>query len=78
MSLTPLHSPSTEVKSDLYRGTWMAQSDERLPWAQVMVLGSWDWVPCSTGSLLLPLPLLAAPPACSPCQINEQNLFLKR
>ena len=45
----------------------MAQLVERLPWAQVMISGSWDQVlhqaPCVAGSLLLPLP--AAPLACA-------------
>ena len=42
---------------------------KRLPLAQVMIPGSWDrilhWVPCSSGSLLHPLPLPAAPLACA-------------
>jgi len=40
-----------------------------LPSAQVMIPGSWDqaWCQalCSVGILLLPLPLLAALPACA-------------
>ncbi|XP_034504332.1 transmembrane protein 234 isoform X2 [Ailuropoda melanoleuca] len=45
------------------------QSAERLSWAQVVISGSWDGAPhrapSSAGSLLLPLPLPAAPPACA-------------
>ena len=37
--------------------------------AQVLIPGSWDgalhWAPHSAGSLLLPLPLPAAPPTCA-------------
>ena len=44
-----------------------AQSVKHLPSAQVMIPGSCDQAPgqalCSAGSLLLPLPLPAAPPA---------------
>ena len=40
-----------------------------LPLAQVMISGFWDparvGAPCSSRSLLLPLPLPAAPPACA-------------
>ena len=43
-------------------GTWVAQLVECLPLAQVVILGSWDGVPCqvlcSVRSLLLLLPLL--------------------
>ena len=48
-------------------GTCVAQPVKHLPSAQVMIPGSWDraphWAPCSAGSLLLSLPLPAAPPA---------------
>ena len=40
-------------------GTWVAQSVEHLPLAQVMIPGSWD--PYSVENLLL-LPPLSAPP----------------
>ena len=43
------------------KGAWVAQSVKRLPLAQVMIPESWDQAlhqaPCSTGSLLLSLPL---------------------
>ena len=48
-------------------GAWAPQSVKCLPVAQVMILRSWDQAlcraSCSLGSLLLPLPLPAAPPA---------------
>ena len=51
----------------------------QLPLAQVMIPESWDGalrpVPCSLGSLLLPLPLPSASPACVLCQVNK--IFLK-
>ena len=59
------------------KGAWVAQLVKRLPSAQVMIPGSWDraphGVPCSAGSLLLPLPLPVASPACAffLCQINK-------
>ena len=44
------------------RGTWVAQVVKCLPWARVMISGSWDRAPhvapCLAGSLLLPFPLL--------------------
>ena len=50
---------------DVCWGTWVAQLVEHLPQTQVMILGFWDQashqVPCSMGSLLLPLPLPASP-----------------
>lgn len=44
-----------------------AQLVERLPSAQVVIVGSWDQVPCrSPCSMGIPLlPLLAASPACA-------------
>ena len=60
---------------------WVAQSVKHLPSAQVMISGSWDWVPhgvpYSAGSLLLPLPLpLPTVYVCmlSLIQINKINL----
>jgi len=51
------------------RGAWVAQLVKGLPLAQVMIPGSGDRAPspdvCSAGSLLVPLPLPAAPPACA-------------
>ena len=44
-------------KSKEPQGTWVVQSVKHLPWAQVMILGSWDPAPHGE-SLLLPLPLL--------------------
>ena len=55
-------------------GAWLAQLVKRLPLAQVIILRSWDepaQALCSAGSLLLPLPLPAAPPACALRQINK-------
>ena len=41
-------------------GAWVAQLVKGLPSAWVMIPRSWDgalhWVPCSAGSLFLPLP----------------------
>ena len=55
-------------------GTWVAQLVKRLPLAQIMISGSWDGapgqVPCSEGSLLLPLPLPSLAPALILSQIN--------
>ena len=54
-------------KKTFLRGAWVAPSVKHLPSTQVMIPGSWDRAPCkalcSAGSLLLPLPLPAAPPA---------------
>ena len=71
-----------------FGGTWVAQPVKHLPLAQVMILVSWDlgWVPCSVGSLLLPLPLPFLSPllplpslALSLSQINMQkSLFFKK
>ena len=51
------------------RGSWVAQLVKHLPSAQVMIPGFWNpaqnWACCSARSLLLPLPLPAAPPACA-------------
>ena len=48
-------------------GTWVAQSVECLPLAQVMIPEAWDQAlhqaPFLVGSLLLPLSI--APPACA-------------
>ena len=56
------------------RNTWVAQSVEHLPLAQVMISVSSDWVPsrapCSAGSLLLPLPLPVSPHMIFLSQIN--------
>jgi len=63
-----------------FRGAWVAQMVKHLPLARVMIPESWDraphWAPCSTGSLLLPLPLPAASPACtlSLCQKYIKSL----
>ena len=60
-------------------GSWSA---ERLPWAQVMVSGSWDpalsldccpQTPCSVESLLLSLPLLLPAYALSLKEINKNK-----
>ena len=52
---------------------------KRLPLAQVMILGSWDralhWAPGSAGSLLVLLPLPAAPPTCV---LSLSNTFFKK
>ena len=47
---------------------------EHLPWAQVVIPGSWDGAPiCSAGTLLLPLPLLLLllVLSLSLCRINK-------
>lgn len=50
--------------SILFKKWTMVQQVKHLPAAKLMVPGSWDqvqhWAPCSTGSLLLPLPLPAS------------------
>ena len=43
--------------SSKIRGTWVAQSVQRLPWAQVLIPRGPGMEPCSAESLLLPLPL---------------------
>ena len=64
---------SLDLKNNWLRCPWVAQSVKRLPSAQVTI--PWDqalyWAPCSVGSLLLPLPLPAAPLACALCQIKS-------
>ena len=61
-------------------GTWVAQMVGCLPSAQVMISGTWDqalpWAPYTEGSLLLPVPLPAAPPSCALCQISK--MFFKK
>ena len=53
---------SGRVSKTSARGTWVVQSVECLPWAQVMIEESWDqaphWAPWLAESLLLPLLLL--------------------
>ena len=53
----------------------IAQLVKHLPLVQVMIPGFWDrvvhWALHSAGSLLLPLPLPAASPACSLSQVNK-------
>ena len=53
------------IKKIWCKGAWVAQSVKHVPLAQVMILGSWNQalhqVPCSVGSLLLPLPLPLQP-----------------
>ena len=70
----PFHA-SKPMRKIIMRGAWAAQSVERLPSAQVMILGFWDraprWAPCSARSLLLPLPLLLS-------QMGKQNLKKKK
>ena len=58
-----VHQAANQARVQI-AGPWgarVAQSVKRLPWDQVMISGSWDGalngVPCSAGSLLLPLPL---------------------
>ena len=57
------------IKKDIIRGAWVVLSVKCLPSAQGMISGPWDWAPqwgpWSGGSLLLPLPLPAAPPHCA-------------
>ena len=57
------------IEKALPGGTRVTQSVGCLPSAQVRIPGSWDQAlhraPCSERSLLLPLPLLAAPSACA-------------
>ena len=56
-----------EVFTMYFRGALVAHSVKHLPFALVIIPGSWDgvlhWAPCSVGSLLLPLP--AVPSACA-------------
>ena len=53
-------------------GASVAQSVKHLPWAQVRFwIRAPQEAPCSAGSLLLPLPLPASPPAHALCQINK-------
>ena len=61
-------------------GAWVAQAVKCLPSGQVMISGSGDgaphWVPCSVGSLVLPLPLpttslFVHARSLSLCQINK-------
>ena len=69
------------------RGALVAQLVKCLLSAQVMISGSWDRAlrraPCSLGSLLLPLSLPAAPPACTliyslSLSVKEVNKILKK
>ena len=60
---------------------WVALSVKRLPLAQVMILGSWNGVPCWAlcwaGSPLLPLSL-PLPLACALSLSNKQIKSLKK
>ena len=58
------------------RCTWVAHSMKHLPSVQVMISGSQDpaQAPCSAGGLLLPVPLPATPPACSPSLYQIKSL----
>ena len=38
----------------LFMGAWVAQSVKHLPWAQVMIPGSWNRAPCRAPPLFLP------------------------
>ena len=75
---------SHSVRSRYSMGTWVAQWVKPLPFAQVMISGSWDralhQALCSAGSLLPPLSLPASLPACdlSLCQINKLKKILKK
>ena len=61
--------PGNLLKIGIPRGARVAQLVKRLSLAQVMIPESWDRAlhpaPCLVESLLLPLPLPAAPPACA-------------
>ena len=46
-------------------GTWVAQSVKCLPSDQVMISDPEPHIGLPAGSLLLPLPLPATPPACA-------------
>lgn len=74
-----LQSDTKPFKNNLFEGAWVAQSVERLPWAQVMIPGSWDpalkGLPAQRGLLLsppLPHPLLVH--VLSFCQLTKSNL----
>ena len=70
--------PEAEILIRIIRGAWVAQWVKHLPFARVMIPGSWDpasrRAPCSVRSLLLPLliPLLVLPLSLS--QISKELL----
>ena len=71
------YSSFTYIKAD-YRGVsgWLSGlSLTHLPWVQVMIPESWDralhQAPCSTGRLLLPLPLPSLSLSYTLSQINK-------
>ena len=78
------YSLTMSYQKEKLRGACVVQLAKCLPYAQVLILGSWDqylcWALCSEGSVLLPLPLS---PACLLPQINKfkksfKMIFLKK